>query len=50
MFLFLQSNKEEVDRFHKHLDVCKQCRNNPMFPCVVGASLLMEAVVGKKKK
>jgi hypothetical protein len=30
--------------FHAHLDVCAQCRENPIGMCVTGRELLREAV------
>jgi hypothetical protein len=33
--------KEWVDRFHAHLDVCKQCEQHPFELCPVGTALLM---------
>jgi len=30
--------------FHDHLDVCAQCRDNPLDLCATGARLLREAV------
>jgi len=36
-------NIPEIDKFHNHLDVCKQCRDNPFGLCTVGASLLQQA-------
>lgn len=32
------------ETFHDHLDVCKQCRENPLGLCGVGRQLLEEAV------
>ena len=32
-----------IDRFHAHLDVCAQCRNNPFSLCKIGARLLERA-------
>jgi len=32
--------RQRVDKFHAHLDVCTQCRNNPFGLCAVGAALL----------
>jgi hypothetical protein len=29
-----------IDKFHKHLDECKQCRENPFALCFVGTLLL----------
>lgn len=35
--------EDELDRrFHKHLDGCSQCRNNPFGLCPVGARLLTQ--------
>jgi hypothetical protein len=33
--------------FHDHLDVCDQCRNNPMFLCPEGNRRLHQQVVGQ---
>ena len=33
----------EIEKFHAHLDVCKQCRDHPFDLCPVGAPLLMAA-------
>jgi hypothetical protein len=33
------------DRFHAHLDNCKQCDKNPYTLCLTGASLLKDAAV-----
>ncbi len=30
-------------RFHAHLDICTQCRENPMMLCRIGAVLLSRA-------
>ena len=35
-----------IDKFHKHLDVCSQCRNHPFGLCPIGAKLLKEAATG----
>ena len=29
-----------IKDFHNHLDVCSQCRNNPMGLCSIGSTLL----------
>lgn len=46
--------KEEFERdrdaFHAHLDVCRQCREQPMNLCPAGAPLLRVAALGKEKK
>jgi hypothetical protein len=36
--------KPDVNAFHDHLDVCKQCREHPMNLCAVGAALLSREV------
>jgi hypothetical protein len=41
---------KEIDRFHKHLDVCARCRNEPFNLCAMGASLLRMAGEGVMKK
>jgi hypothetical protein len=48
---------EMIDRFHVHLDVCKQCRDHPFELCPTGAELLKGAAmsatqdrIGKKFK
>jgi hypothetical protein len=35
--------EREVDRFHAHLDQCRQCRDNPFKLCCVGI-MLMEQI------
>lgn len=37
-----RSKKPEANPFHKHLDVCEQCFNNPFNLCEVGLKLLMQ--------
>lgn len=32
-----------IDKFHDHLDACKQCRENPHDLCASGGNLLVEA-------
>lgn len=39
----------DANRFHAHLDVCAQCRNNPMFLCVTGARLLRREAEGERR-
>ena len=34
-----------IDEFHAHLDVCRQCRENPFGLCWIGERLLLRAVV-----
>ena len=34
-----------IDEFHAHLDVCRQCRDNPYGLCWAGERLLLRAVV-----
>ena len=36
---------DKVDEFHTHLDICKQCRENPFGLCSLGERLLLRAVV-----
>ena len=40
---------QRVHAFHDHLDVCSQCRNNPLRPCTTGYDLLLQvaAVVSR---
>lgn len=33
----------EVDDFHKHLDNCKQCREQPFNLCSIGHTLIHKA-------
>jgi hypothetical protein len=33
----------QIDAFHAHLDVCRQCRDNPFGLCRTGADLLFAA-------
>jgi hypothetical protein len=33
--------REWADKFHAHLDVCRQCEQHPFELCRVGAALLM---------
>lgn len=40
---------EAADKFHKHLDECRQCREHPFGLCQVGHGLLM-ATGGFKSK
>jgi hypothetical protein len=35
---------QRPNAFHQHLDACRQCRNNPLDLCTIGASLLRAAV------
>lgn len=37
-----------IDKFHKHLDICAQCRNHPFDLCSEGAKLLKYAATGEK--
>jgi hypothetical protein len=37
------SDVKEVDAFHKHLDECKQCEENPFDLCIVGRLLFERA-------
>ena len=32
---------ESMEKFHAHLDMCKQCRDHPFGLCKVGESLLL---------
>jgi hypothetical protein len=34
---------DEIDAFHAHLDVCRQCRDHPFQLCRTGAELLVKA-------
>ena len=34
---------ESMDRFHAHLDECKQCRDRPFGLCPSGQTLLLAA-------
>lgn len=34
------SKNDDVQLFHKHLDECEQCREQPMNLCLVGAIIL----------
>ncbi len=34
---------KRITNFYDHLDVCKQCADNPFALCVEGAKLLREA-------
>jgi len=36
---------DRIKKFHKHLDVCKQCNNHPFDLCAEGAKLLKDAAV-----
>jgi len=40
--------KSGVEIFHEHLDVCKQCRENPFALCPMGAFLLQWATLVQK--
>lgn len=33
-----------IEKFHKHLDVCRQCREHPFALCLEGSRLLHETV------
>lgn len=33
--------KDPVEKFHDHLDECKQCRENPFHLCPAGEQLLL---------
>ena len=35
-----KKDSDPVQNFHKHLDVCSQCRNNPFALCSTGSELL----------
>lgn len=35
---------DSMDKFHAHLDECKQCREHPFALCSVGGSLLRSTV------
>jgi hypothetical protein len=35
----------KLDEFHKHLDECKQCEENPFEKCAVGQVLIKKAAV-----
>jgi len=37
------NSKDLADRFHGHLDTCKQCRDNPFGLCKTGELLLFSA-------
>ena len=37
-----------IDKFHAHLDVCAQCRNQCFNLCPTGAKLLKEAATYQK--
>lgn len=41
-------SREQIDRFHAHLDDCSQCRNNPFALCPIGVTLIHEAAWGKR--
>ena len=34
---------QKIDKFHAHLDICSQCRNQPFNLCPIGARLLIDA-------
>lgn len=36
----------DANLFHKHLDVCKRCRDNPFDLCQTGAALLKATALG----
>jgi hypothetical protein len=38
-----KQEQDDIDAFHKHLDQCQQCENNPFDLCLVGAGLLAKA-------
>jgi len=38
-------DQKAIDKFHAHLDVCKQCREHPFNLCVIGV-LLIKATLG----
>lgn len=45
---------DSMKAFHAHLDVCKQCRDNPFGLCKPGESLLLatadeDAIIGAHK-
>lgn len=35
--------KDATERFHEHLDGCKQCRENPFELCGLGVILIQQA-------
>lgn len=37
-------NMDRIERFHKHLDECQQCREQPFNLCSLGADLLTRCV------
>jgi hypothetical protein len=37
------AKKTDPDIFHNHLDICKQCRENPFGLCVIGSNALLRA-------
>jgi len=39
------SELDSVDKFHAHLDTCRQCADHPFDLCPVGDKLLHDAVV-----
>lgn len=36
----------DPDKFHAHLDICKQCREHPFNLCAEGSRVLFEAATG----
>ncbi len=45
-----QEQYDRIDKFHAHLDDCKQCRDHPFDLCPDGAKLLKEAATGVKEQ
>ena len=42
--------RERIDKFHAHLDVCRQCERHPFDLCSTGAKLLKEAAQSVEEK
>ena len=42
-----ETDLERIARFHKHLDICSQCRNHCFNLCPTGARLLKYAATGQ---
>lgn len=40
----MSKQKQKVNEFHRHLDGCTHCRNNPLGLCPIGQRLLAEAI------
>jgi hypothetical protein len=43
-----ESDLERITKFHKHLDICSQCRNHPFDLCKDGVILLKYTAIGDK--